>query len=316
MKAIHPDYIKISPEVSAALAQKRGLVALESTVVTHGLPYPDNIQTMIMLEDTVRTSGAVPATIIVVDGVVHIGIDELLREKIIQRFEQKAAFDKYAIRDLGMAIARRQSGGTTVSATMLCAHQSGIKVFATGGIGGVHRLWNLHLDVSLDLKALATIPVIVVSAGCKAILDIEATVEVLESFGVPVLGWQTDDFPAFYSRSSGVRIPRADSCAEIVQADIINTDMARNCSLSPSGILVGNPIPEGEEIKQEEIEPVIQDALKSAYQNGIKGKDITPYLLSYLARHTDGRSVTANLALLKNNAELAAKLANEYCANT
>ncbi|HNQ43962.1 MAG TPA: pseudouridine-5'-phosphate glycosidase, partial [Candidatus Cloacimonadota bacterium] len=246
--------------------------------------------------------GVVPATIAIVKGEVHIGLDDL---SFLENPESRLQLRKISLREIPFAMAQGWSGGTTVSATMWLALQAGIKVFATGGIGGVHRNWQSSLDVSTDLIALARIPVAVVCAGCKAILDIPATLEVLETYAVPVIGWQTDDFPAFYSRSSGEKVLRTDSIGEL--AEILKYTL----EIGETGLLIVNPIPEESEIKHETIEPVIANAIQEAESRGIKGKETTPYLLSTLAKMTQGASIVANLALLKNNVRLGAMIARE-----
>jgi pseudouridine-5'-phosphate glycosidase len=295
--------IHVSISVREAFAAHKAVVALESTVITHGLPYPQNLATLQDLEDTIRTSGAVPATIIVWKGTAHVGIEDDILTELADHGSHE--LHKLGMRDLPLAFAKNLSGGTTVSATMLLSSIAGIEVFATGGIGGVHRDWQSHPDVSSDLTALASIPVIVVSAGCKAILDISATLEYLESLAVPVLGWHTSEFPSFYSRGSGLRIDSVDSLADVASF------WQHHLSLHsrPSGVLIANPIPEEAEIPFEHIKPHIDAAIREASESNILGKALTPFLLDKLAHATKGDSVRANLALLKNNALLAAKLA-------
>lgn len=305
-----PAYIAPSKSVKQALLDSTGIVALESTVITHGLPYPQNLETLYTLEKIIRDAGAVPATIVVLRGKIHIGLEHDDLDQLENLLEQQTPWQKISTRDLPLAISRKQNGGTTVSATMQAAALCGISVFATGGIGGVHRDWQRNPDLSMDLMALARFPVMVVSAGCKAILDIPATIELLESMGVPVYGWKSDQFPAFYSCSSGVDISRIDTVEELCTSFRIMHQM----SSRSTGVLVANPIPREYEIPIEEIEPTIQDATRSARDKGISGKALTPFLLSYLAQATSGRSVKANLALLENNAHLAANIANHYAA--
>ena len=309
MKDIASLPIQYSTPVKEALENNLPLVALESTVITHGLPYPQNIDLMKSMEQEIVTRNAIPATIILLDGTIHIGIGEHEIDFLKEMFEQHSAFTKLSMRDLPLAIAQKLSGGTTVSATMYLAHLAGIKVFATGGIGGVHRDWNLNLDISTDLIALSKIPVIVVSAGCKAILDINNTMEQLESLSVPVYGWQTSDFPAFYSRSSGNTIPRIDLIAEIAECYKAHFALSQATNTEAAGFLIANPIDPQDEIPAAEIEPCIVEGINAAKAQGIHGKNLTPFLLSYLAESTAGRSVTANLSLLRNNARLAADIA-------
>lgn len=299
--------LRYSERVAKALLDRRAVLALESTVLTHGLPSPKNFQVLELLEHTARENGAEPATIIVLDGTLHIGMDEPDKALLRSKMEHETSLRKLGRRDLPLAITQRQSGGTTVSATMLLAHTAGIKVFATGGIGGVHRDWAINPDISNDLITLAEIPVIVVSAGCKAILDISATLEYLETLGVPVLGWQTDAFPAFYSMISGHRIDSVENAGQI--AGLYKS--MHSLDPLPRGILVANPVPADAEIPASEIDTHISAATQAAKKQKISGKQLTPFLLSYLAGSTLGRSVETNLALLKNNVIIGAKIARE-----
>lgn len=283
------------------------MLAMESTVLTHGLPYPRNFEVLSELEALCKDCGAEPATIIVLDGVAHIGMEAADINNLKAKMQNHAELHKFGRRELPNALVKGLSGGTTVSATMLLAHYAGIKVFATGGIGGVHRGWENTLDISSDLKALSQIPVIVVSAGCKAILDIPATMEYMESLGVSILGWQTSDYPAFYSRSSGISIDRVDNAAEL--AEIYRSMMLLDPQ--PSGILLANPVPQEDEIPAEVIALHINKAISSANENGIHGKELTPFLLAYLSESTEGLSVTTNLSLLKNNVRVGAIIAKE-----
>ncbi|PKN79282.1 MAG: pseudouridine-5-phosphate glycosidase [Candidatus Cloacimonetes bacterium HGW-Cloacimonetes-1] len=309
MKELASLPIQYSTSVAYAISNNLPIVALESTVITHGLPYPQNIELMRSMEQTIIDKNATPATIILIDGTIHVGIDEQQILQLKNMFEQKKSFTKLSMRDLPLALAQKISGGTTVSATMYVAHLAGIKVFATGGIGGVHRDWSVSLDISTDLLALSQIPVIVVSAGCKAILDIKNTMEQLESLSVPVYGWQTSEFPAFYSRSSGNTIPRVDSITAIAASYHAMLALAQATHTVAPGILIANPIDLRDEIPSEQIEPYIVAGISAAKASGIHGKELTPFLLSYLAESTQGRSVTANLSLLLNNASLAADIA-------
>ncbi len=278
------------------------LLALESTVIAHGLPHPHNLQTARDLESVAREHGVEPRTIAVLHGQIKIGLSDAELEHLAQATDVL----KLARRDIAIAIARRRDGATTVSATMYLAHRAGIRVFATGGIGGVHRA-GLHQnwDVSADLLELARTPVAVVCAGAKAILDLPATLEFLETHGVPVFGYQTDEFPAFYSRTSGLRVQARvdtpDEAAQIIRAhwDLGNT----------SGVLVCVPIPEGDEIPREKIEPFVGKALGDAEAEEITGSTVTPYLLRRLSDLTHERSVRANVALLKNNVAVASEIA-------
>jgi pseudouridine-5'-phosphate glycosidase len=307
-----PPYIKLSEAAQAALANNKPVLALESTVITHGLPYPQNMETAHELEQTTLEQGVTPATIAFIEGTIHIGLDEQDMAKLAQLTQispTQNLLKKIALRDIPMAVANKWSGGTTVSATMFLAHQAGIKVFATGGIGGVHRGWQDSLDISADLNALASIPVIVVTAGCKAILDIPATLEQLETLSVPVYGWQTDFSPAFYTNITKYKIDRVDDVQTIARAYQALTGFPHQSNTS--GMVVMNPIPAQYSIPYESIEPFILQAVKEASQKGIKGKAITPWLLQRLAEISEGKSITANLALLKNNVMLGCKIAQE-----
>ena len=288
-----------------ALDSAKPVLALESTVITHGLPYPQNIEYLFDIEALAEQQGVIPATICVLNGECLIGLEPQDIEILKGKMQKEEELYKLTLRDLGLALAQEQSGGTTVSATMALADMAGIRVFVTGGIGGVHRGWQDSRDISLDIKALSQIPVIVICAGCKAILDIGTTLEALETEGVPVYAWQTDDFPSFYSRESGHKAARIDSAQDIVQA------FQMMCSLKSahSGMLIACPIPAEAEIPFGQIEPYILQALKDA--KNLSGKAITPYLLDHLAKSTEGRSVRANLALLKNNLRVGALIAKE-----
>lgn len=288
--------IEIAPEVAAAKA----VVALESTIVAHGMPFPRNLETARRLEAAVRDGGAVPATIAVLEGRLRIGLDDAGLERLARGGAKVA---KLSRADLAWALTEGRDGATTVAATMLAAHRAGIRVFATGGIGGVHRGAAETWDVSADLEELARTPVIVVSAGAKAILDLPKTLEVLETKGVPVVGYRTDEFPAFWSRSSGLAAPlRLDDPVAVARL----WAMQRALGLG-AGILVANPIPAAHEIPRAEIEPAIAAALASA--KGTEGKRVTPVLLDAVLAATAGRSLEANIALVLNNARLAAEIA-------
>ena len=299
--------LTLSFSVQQAIAEKKPILAMESTVLTHGLPYPENLEILQTLEELCLELEVEPATIIILDGKIHIGITQAEKENLQHKMKNGEEIQKFGMRDIPYSIAYKKSGGTTVSATMLLAFKAGIKVFATGGIGGVHRFWNETLDISSDLKALAEIPVIVVSAGCKAILDISATLEVLESYGVPVLGWKTDEFPAFYSRASGKKIDRIENAKDVVK---IYQAMLKLYPY-PTGILVANPVPEKDEIPFAEIEKYISAVIAEAKTKNITGKELTPFLLATLAEKTKGQSVQSNLALLKNNVIIGAQIAKE-----
>ena len=292
-----------SPEVAKALASDAPIVALESTIITHGMPYPQNVETARKVEAVVRQGGATPATIAVLDGHLHVGLtdDELVK------LGQTPEVAKLSRADLAACIATGGTGATTVAATMIAAHLAGIHVFATGGIGGVHRGAETTFDVSADLQELAQTAVTVVAAGPKAILDVPKTLEVLETLGVPVITFNQNDIPAFWSQSSGLPSPlRMDRAKDIARAQILRGEMG-----IPGGQLVANPIPKNSEIPQSELSPVIAQALKEAEQQNIAAKSVTPFLLQRIFELTDGASLTANIALVMNNARLAAEIACE-----
>jgi pseudouridine-5'-phosphate glycosidase len=289
-------------EISFALERGDPVVALESTVITHGLPYPANLELALDMENIVRSSGAVPGTIAVLDGVIRIG----LTERELGRLANEAGMLKIGARDLGIAVSKKWSGGTTVAGTIFCAFHAGIDVFATGGIGGVHR--GKGVDISADLVQLSRAPVIVVCSGAKAILDLPATVEFLETYGVPVIGYRTFEFPAFYSVKSGIKLESsAGNVGEIAQIAL----QMRNLN-SKSSLLVLNPPPAEFAVSCEEIEQAVNDSIRQAEKEGISGKEVTPYLLEKVAEKTSGESLAANLGLLKNNAKLAAEIAIAY----
>lgn len=290
----------ISPqEVKRALKEHAPLVALESTVLTHGLPRPQNLQLAQDMERAVREEGATPATIGFLDGALHVGMSAAELERLAN---EKQPY-KVGPRDFAAVMTKQACGGTTVAGTMLACKHAGIQVFATGGIGGVHR--DAPFDISADLQALASIPMIVVCAGAKAILDLPATLEYLETMSVPVIGYQTDHFPAFYSRESGLEVSaRADSPEEIVEFARTHWEAGLQ-----SAVLVANPLPEAEAVPRSEMEPLIEKAIQEAQEKGIHGKGVTPYLLQRIAELSGGKSLRANLALLLNNARLAAQIA-------
>ena len=293
--------ILYSPEVAEARTKGRAIVALESTIITHGMPWPQNVETARLVEDEVRKNGAVPATIAVMAGNIHIG----LTATELEALGQAKAVLKLSRADLAACLATRQTGATTVAATMICAHLAGIAVFATGGVGGVHRGAEQSFDVSADLLELAQTPVTVVAAGAKAILDLPKTLEVLETHGVPVIAYGQDDFPAFWSRSSGLRAPlRMDSAAQIANAHQMRARLGL-----PGGQLVANPIPVEAEIATSVIGPFIELALAEAAERGILAKAVTPFLLQRMFELTQGCSLTANIALVLNNARLGSAIA-------
>ncbi|OQP88432.1 pseudouridine-5-phosphate glycosidase [Rhizobium rhizosphaerae] len=293
--------MRLSAEVAAAKERGAPVVALESTIITHGMPYPGNLNMARSVETIIREAGAVPATIAVIDGTLHIGLEEAELETLAQT---KGAM-KVSRADIAFAIAERRTGATTVAATMIAAARAGIRVFATGGIGGVHRGAELSFDISADLEELAISPVIVVCAGAKAILDIPKTLEVLETRGVPVVTFESEAFPAFWSRESGLASPLSLNSP----AAIANFQKVRDQLGIDGGMLIANPVPEEAEIPREEMEIYIARALDNAKRDGILGKAVTPYLLQSIFEITDGRSLQTNIALVENNARLAAEIA-------
>lgn len=298
MKTIPLSY-KLHPEVGQALVERRPVVALETAVVTHGLPYPENLNLARQMEEVVRSQQAVPATVGVLDGTIRIGLEE----DELQRLATESNLLKISRRDFATAIARSMSGGTTVAGTLIAANMARIQVFATGGIGGVHR--NAPFDISTDLPELGRIPMVVVCAGAKAILDLPATLEVLETYGVPVLGYQTDEFPAFYAHHSGLPVSvRVEDAAEVAAIARAHWQLGMK-----SAVLVAVPPPEESALEAQEMEQAIAVALEDAHQRGISGQAVTPFLLARMADLTDGESLRANLALLVNNASVAAKIA-------
>ena len=290
---------KILPEVTRALANHGAIVALESAVITHGLPHPVNLSLAREVERIIRDKMAMPATISLIHGKLKIGTTE----DELEELSTAENLIKVSVRNVGIGIAQNRSGGTTVAATLLAARTAGIKVFSTGGIGGVHR--GNSTDVSADMDELAQSPLIVVCAGAKSILDLPATLEALETRGVPVLGYGTDEFPAFYTRSSGLAVDaRVNSPGEVVE--IANAHWKAG---NRSAILVCNPLPLEQSLDNKLIDEAIRKAVESADKEGIKGKELTPYLLDLVSKFTKGKSLEANLALLKNNAALAAEIA-------
>ena len=297
--------ITYSAEVATAREAGKPLVALESTIITHGMPFPQNVETARLVEDDIRAAGAVPATIAVLEGQLHVGLEDAELDAL-GKAEDVA---KLSRADFAACIATGGTGATTVAATMIAARLAGIRVFATGGIGGVHRGWEQTLDISADLSELAQTPVTVVAAGPKAILDIPATLEVLESKGVPVIAFGQDEIPAFWSRSSGLTAPlRMDSAADIARAAVVRANMGL-----PGGQLVANPIPADAEIPREVIMPVVDAALAEAEAKQISAKEVTPFLLDHIFKATEGTSLTANISLVRNNARLAAEIAKSMC---
>ncbi|MBT7800161.1 MAG: pseudouridine-5'-phosphate glycosidase [Tateyamaria sp.] len=296
-----------SLEISDAMATGKPIVALESTIITHGMPYPQNLEVAKTVENDIRKFGAVPATMAILTGTLHVGLTNIQLEKLAQ----STGVAKLSRADIAACMASGGTGATTVAATMIVAHLAGIKVFATGGIGGVHKGAENTFDISADLLELAQTPVTVVSAGAKAILDIPKTLEILETQGVPVIAYGQNEMPAFWSRSSGVKAPLRMNKVE----DIANAHIIRKSLGLPGGQLIANPIPKRYEINQAIIKPIINEAQKDADNTGITGKEVTPYLLQRIYELTEGRSLSANIGLVRNNAKLAAKIAIKLSLN-
>jgi pseudouridine-5'-phosphate glycosidase len=300
------DLIQLSPDVAAARAQGRPVVALESTIIAHGMPWPQNLETAREVEDVIRAEGAVPATIAVIGGRIRIG----LTDDELQQLANAPDAMKLSRRDLPFAIATGRLGATTVAATMICAHLAGIAVFVTGGIGGVHRGGHESFDISADLQELARTPVAVVCAGAKSILDLGLTLEYLETHGVPVLSVGQDNFAAFFTPDSGLKADfRMDDAAE--QARFIRAKWALGLS---GGVVVSNPVPAAQAMPREEIDAITAQALAEAEAQGIQGKAITPFLLARIKALTGGRSLATNIALVKHNAVVGARLARALAA--
>jgi pseudouridine-5'-phosphate glycosidase len=299
-------YLAVAEEVAGAVAAGQPVVALESTIITHGMPYPQNLEMARNVEAVIRQRGAVPATIAIMDGRLEVGVAGPALERLAQA---GGAAAKASRRDVAALLAKGGLAGTTVATTMQIAALAGIEVFATGGIGGVHRGAEQSFDISADLEELARTPVAVVCAGAKSILDIAKTLEVLESLGVPVLGYRSDDFPAFWARSSGHPVDhRFDEPAALAAAIALQFD------LGMGGVLVANPIPESHALEAVEIETHIAEALRGAEREGITRKDLTPFLLKRIFELTEGRSLVANIALVEHNAAVAADLASALSA--
>lgn len=293
--------LTFTDEVAAALAERRPVVALESTIVTHGMPWPRNVETARQVEADIRAEGAVPATVAILDGALRIGLDEAG----LERLARASGVMKCSRADLAFAIATGRPGSTTVAATMMAAHAAGIEVFATGGIGGVHRGAEETFDISADLEELGRTPVCVVAAGAKALLDLPKTLEVLETRGVPVIGYGTDAFPAFWSRDSGLAAPyRLDTPEAIARLLAVRAAFDGH-----GGVLVANPVPAEAEIPAEEMAGTIATAVAEARRRGVSGKAVTPFVLSMILELTAGRSLETNIALVRNNARLAARIA-------
>ena len=298
-------YLELTEEVRAACMEKQPVVALESTIISHGMPYPKNVETALQVEEDVRQNGAIPATIAILGGKMKAGLS---RDEIEQLGRLGTSTIKCSRRDLPFVLTKKLSGATTVAATMIIAERACIPIFATGGIGGVHRGAVETMDISADLQELANTNVAVVCAGAKAILDLDLTLEYLETHGVPVIGFQTDEFPAFFSRESGLKVDyRVESEAAIAQ--ILHTKWSLDMN---GGAVIANPIPRAFELPEKTMQKAIESALTAASLKGIKGKEITPFLLAKVEELTKGDSLRSNIGLVRNNARLAACLAREY----
>jgi pseudouridine-5'-phosphate glycosidase len=298
--------LEFTEEVIEAKRSGKPIVALESTIISHGMPYPQNVETARAVEQIIRDNGAVPATIGIIHGKIKIG----LTPEELEFFAQSKDVAKVSRRDFAYILEKKQHGATTVAATMICAEMAGIKFFVTGGIGGVHREAEITMDVSADLTELAQTNVAVVCAGAKSILDIAKTLEYLETHGVPVIGYQTDEFPAFYSRSSGHGVDfRLDTPEEV--ASLIQTKWELGLY---GGVIIANPVPVEDEIEESQIGEAIANALGQAKSMNIKGKDVTPFLLNKVKELTGGASLTTNIALIKHNAEVGARIAAAFKA--
>lgn len=295
-------YLDISPEVEAALKAGKPVVALESTIISHGMPYPRNVETALMVEDTIRKNGAVPATIAIIGGRLKAGLS---KEEIEYLGKTGRGVAKASRRDVAALVAGKKDGATTVTTTMMIAHMAGIEIFATGGIGGVHRGAETTMDISADLEELAQTPVMVVCAGAKSILDLGLTLEYLETKGVPVIGYGTDELPAFYTRKSGFGVDyRVDSPEELAAMFAAQRELGLK-----GGMLVTNPIPEEYSMDKEVIDKAIEQALRECEEQGVKGKETTPFLLAKVVELTGGDSLESNIKLVMNNAAVAAKTA-------
>lgn len=297
-------YLQVSPEVQAALDAGKPVVALESTIISHGMPYPQNVETALQVDKIVREAGAVPATVAILGGKLRVGLSD---EEIDALGKKGLAVHKASRRDIGVLAARGEDGATTVAATMIMASLAGVQVFATGGIGGVHRGAETTMDISADLDEMSRTPVMVVCAGAKSILDLSLTLEYLETKGVPVIGFGTEELPAFYTRQSGHKVDyRMDSPAEVAVAWAAQRDVGLE-----GGMLVTNPIPEEFAMPADVINGAIEKAVAEAEEQGVKGKEITPFLLDKVKQITEGKSLEANIQLMFNNAKVAAQIAVE-----
>lgn len=297
-------FLDIHPEVAAALNSGKAVVALESTIISHGMPYPQNLAMAREVEDIIRVEGAIPATIGIIDGRIKIG----LSDADLESFAKNTQVEKVSRRDFPLIVAGKKNGATTVAGTMIAAAAAGIKIFVTGGLGGVHRGVEGSWDISADLTELEQTDVAVVCAGVKSILDIPKTLEVLETAGVPVLGYKAKEFPSFFTRSSGCAVlQNYEDLREIAQVIKTKDEMSLK-----GGVVIANPIPESAALEASFIHTVIQDALAEAHEKGILGKAVTPFLLKNIVERTEGKSLVANIALVKNNAKVGAQLAKAY----
>lgn len=296
--------IELHPDVKEALESNKPVIALESTIISHGMPYPQNVEMAKKVEDIVREGGAVPATIAIMDGKIKVGLDEASLEKL----GNSEGVAKVSRRDLAEIIATKRIGATTVASTMICAEMAGIKFFVTGGIGGVHRGVEETMDISADLDELGKTDVAVICAGAKSILDLDKTMEYLETKGVPVIGYQTEVLPAFFTRTSDIKLNTVSETTEDIAAII----KAKHDLKLEGGTLIANPILESDELPKEYIDGIVMEAVKEAEENGIGGKDSTPFLLGKIVEKTEGKSLEANIKLVYNNAKVGTQIAVDY----
>lgn len=296
--------IELHPDVKEALASNKPVIALESTIISHGMPYPQNVEMAKKVEAIVREGGAVPATIAIMDGKIKVGLDEASLEKL----GNSEGVAKVSRRDLAEIIATKRIGATTVASTMICAEMAGIKFFVTGGIGGVHRGVEETMDISADLDELGKTDVAVICAGAKSILDLDKTMEYLETKGVPVIGYQTEVLPAFFTRTSDIKLNTVSETTEDIAAII----KAKHDLKLEGGVVIANPILESDELPKEYIDKIVMEAVKEAEENGIGGKDSTPFLLGKIVEKTEGKSLEANIKLVYNNAKVGTQIAVDY----
>ncbi|MGO1923589.1 MAG: pseudouridine-5'-phosphate glycosidase [Jeotgalicoccus sp.] len=296
--------IELHPDVKEALENNKPVIALESTIISHGMPYPQNVEMAKKVEDIVREGGAVPATIAIMDGKIKVGLDEASLEKL----GNSEGVAKVSRRDLAEIISTKRIGATTVASTMICAEMAGIKFFVTGGIGGVHRGVEQTMDISADLDELGKTDVAVICAGAKSILDLDKTMEYLETKGVPVIGYQTEVLPAFFTRTSDIKLNTVSETTKDIAAII----KAKHDLKLEGGVVIANPIPESDELPKEYIDKIVMEAVKEAEENGIGGKDSTPFLLGKIVEKTEGKSLEANIKLVYNNAKVGTEIAVDY----